>query len=195
MKTIKHEDNLERARFLESERIFLTPLSIEDAEYHYYMENDRELALLDGGDFRPHTLTGLREDIEGTAKQKDLMFFSIILKESGENIGNIVLYRILEYHRRANWGIKLRKPFWRLGYGTEAARLLIRYAFEDLGLQRLKCDTNEKNVASIRFQESLGFVREGCMRRERYVQGEYLDDVLYGMLRSEYLESSLFKDS
>jgi RimJ/RimL family protein N-acetyltransferase len=85
-------------------------------------------------------------------------------------------------------GIKLDKKFWRQGYGTETARLLLRYVFAGLGFNRLKADTHLNIEASWRFQESLGFVREGVMRQDKYIQGEYVDDVLYGMLRGEHLE-------
>ena len=48
---------------------------------------------------------------------------------------------------------------------------------------RLESATHLRNGASWRFQESLGFVREGVMRQDKYIEGEYVDDVLYGMLR------------
>jgi RimJ/RimL family protein N-acetyltransferase len=65
---------------------------------------------------------------------------------------------------------------------------LLRYVFEDLGFNRLKSDTHMLNEASWKFQESLGFVREGVMRHDKYIRGEYVDDILYGMLRDEYFE-------
>ena len=114
------------------------------------------------------------------------MFFAIILKENGELLGIIELFDIIECDRRCHWGIKLDKKYWRNGYATEAARLLIAYVFDDLGYNRLKSDTHEKNTASQRFQESLGFVREGVFRKERYVRGEYLDDICYGMVCEDY---------
>jgi RimJ/RimL family protein N-acetyltransferase len=43
----------------------------------------------------------------------------------------------------------------------------------------------------LKLQEALGFVREGCLRKERYIQGEYVDDIRFGMLKEEYLTSPL----
>ena len=110
----------------------------------------------------------------------------IEIGEISITLGNIVLFNILEEHRRCNWGIKLDKKCWRQGYGTEAARLIIRYVFEDLGFNRLKSDTHAGNTASQKFQESLGFVKEGVFREERYVRGRYLDDICYGMVQEDY---------
>jgi RimJ/RimL family protein N-acetyltransferase len=184
---MSNQSNLKRPRFLESDRLFLTPFSIDDLEPNFIWDNDAEMAFLDGGSFRPKTYAKAKQEFETALTNEAMMFFAIILKDSGENIGNIVLYNILEYHRRANWGIKLAPTHWRQGYGTEAARLLIWYAFEQLGLNRLKSDTHEKNLPSQSFQESLGFVKEGIFRQERYVRGEYIDDICYGLTRDDYV--------
>ncbi len=183
---MSNDNNLKRPRFLEGERLFLTPLSMDDLDKNFLWDNDAEMSFLDGGAFRPKTFEAAREELEKTLKSGKSTFFSIILRESGDQIGNIVLYNMLDYHRRCHWGIKLGREYWRKGYGTEAARLLIAYVFDDLGFNRLKSDTHEGNIASLRFQESLGFVQEGICRKERYVRGEYLDDILYGMLREDY---------
>lgn len=185
---MSREQNLERPRFLEGARIFVTPLAIEDLDKNLAWDNDPEMSFLDGGAHKPKTRAVAEAEFDKTLKNPDSRFFTVIHKETGEQIGNLVLYNIHEYERRCHWGIKLDKSYWRQGYGTEAAHLLLRYVFEDLGFNRLKSDTHVKNEPSWRFQESLGFVREGVMRQDKYIQGEYVDDVLYGMLRDEYLE-------
>ncbi len=183
-----NQRNLDRPRFLEGERVFLTPLAMEDLEKNLIWDNDPEMSFLDGGSHRPKTREVARDEFDKTLKKPGSMFFTVIRIEDGEQVGNIVLYDVHEYERRCNWGIKLDKKYWRQGYGTEAARLLLGYVFEDLGFNRLKSDTHLRNEPSWKFQESLGFVREGVMRQDKYIAGEYVDDVLYGMLRSEYTE-------
>jgi len=180
------KSNLDRPRFLEGKRLFLTPLSMDDLDKNFFWDNDAEMSFLDGGSFRPKSHEKAREEFEKTLAAGTNLFFSIILKDTGEQAGSIELFNLLEYHRRCHWGIRLGKEYWRKGYGTEAARLLLAYVFEDLGYNRLKSDTHAGNIGSQKFQESLGFVKEGVMRRERYVRGEYVDDVLYGMLRDDY---------
>jgi RimJ/RimL family protein N-acetyltransferase len=185
---VANQKNLCRPRFLEGQRVFLTPLAIEDLDKNLIWDNDPEMSFLDGGSHRPKTREVARDEFEKTLKKPDSMFFTVIRIEDGEQIGSILLYDVHEYERWCHWGIKLDKKHWRQGYGTEAALLLLNYVFADLGFNRLKSDTHLRNEASWKFQESLGFLREGVMRQDKYIAGEYVDDVLYGMLRSEYLE-------
>lgn len=183
---MSNRSNLDRPRFLEGDRIFLTPLAMEDLEKNLTWDNDPEMSFLDGGSHRPKTREVAVKEFEETLANPKSLFFTVIHNEDGEQIGNTVLYDVHEHERWCHWGIKLDKRFWRQGYGTEAAHLLLWYVFEDLGFNRLKSDTHMQNEASWRFQESLGFVREGVMRQDKYIRGEYVDDVLYGMLRDEY---------
>ena len=183
-----NQENLDRPRFMEGERVFLTPLASEDLEKNLMWDNDPEMSFLDGGSHRPKTREVAEAEFKKTLENPKSHFFTVIHNATGDQIGNLVLYNIHEYERWCHWGIKLDKRYWRQGYGTEASTLLLRYVFEDLGFNRLKSDTHMWNEASWRFQESLGFVREGVMREDKYIHGEYVDDYLYGMLRREYFE-------
>lgn len=187
-KSVSNDQNLNRPHFLDGERVFITPLAAEDLQKNLMWDNDPEMSFLDGGAHRPKTRDVAEAEFKKTLENPESRFFTVIHKETGEQLGNLVLYNIHTYERWCHWGILLDKRFWRQGYGTEAARLLLWYVFVDLGFNRLKSDTHMRNEASWRFQESLGFVREGVMRQDKYIHGEYVDDVLYGMLRDEYLE-------
>ncbi|MDD3733246.1 MAG: GNAT family protein [candidate division Zixibacteria bacterium] len=186
MTTNKNENNLKRVRFLESERLFLTPITIDDIDENYLWDHDRDMQFLDGWTHRPQYYENFKEDFSGIFKSKKSMFLCIILKEDGTYIGNIVLFNIADYERICEWGIKLDKKYHRQGYATEASLLLIRYVFEDLGYVRLHSGTHSKNEASIKLQEKLGFVKEGVFRQQRLVNGEYLDSLQYGMLKEDY---------
>jgi RimJ/RimL family protein N-acetyltransferase len=181
------EKNLRRVRFLESERIFLTPINEDDMDFHYFWDHDRETQALDGGTHRPQNYENFKKDYNKDVRNNDkAMVFSVILKEDGTLIGIVVLFHINYYARTCEWGLKLDKPYRRRGIGREAARLVIAYVFEELGFVRLQSGATHKNTASIRLQSSLGFVREGVFRKARLVNGEYLDSINFAMLRDEY---------
>ncbi len=180
------QENLARVRFLEGERLFLTPLSMADIDDHYRWEHDRELLYLDGMAFKPKAIEQLRSEFESAFKSENSVWLSIVTSDSGKLIGVIMLFKIDKTERKAFWGIKLDKAYWRQGFGTEAAELLLRYAFEDLHLRRLRSGTHSGNIASRKLQEKLGFVREGILRAEFTLDGGYVDDVLYGMLKEDY---------
>ncbi|WP_323174793.1 GNAT family protein, partial [Natrialba sp. PRR66] len=74
------------------------------------------------------------------------------------------------------------------GIMTEAARLLVRYAFEELRLHRVRGRALATNPASQRVLEKTGMQREGVMREAENVNGEYVDMVYFGVLREEWEE-------
>jgi [ribosomal protein S5]-alanine N-acetyltransferase len=87
----------------------------------------------------------------------------------------------------AELGYWIGLPFWRRGYATEAAAEVIRYGFEDRGLQRIYATHYPRNPASGRVMQKAGMQREGMLRRHVHKWGEHLDMVFYGILREEFL--------
>ena len=183
---MKNEQNLKRVRFLECERVFITPISMDDFDDHYRWDHDREITYLDDRYFRARPYEKAKKVFEDRINRDDVMAFSIISNETGENAGVVELYDIDYYERKCYWGIVLDKKFWKQGIGEETARKMIKYVFDDLGFRRLKSYTHSGNEVSMRFQERLGFIREAVLRQEYSFSGEYVDGIDYGMLREEY---------
>lgn len=175
-----------RLRFLEGERIFLTPTTMDDFDTHYRWDHDRQLVFLDDNYFRPKSYSKAKEDFEKRLNDDCNASFMIISKDNQNTMGLVEIYSINDYERRGYWGIILTQEYWNQGYGSEAARLLLKYAFEELCLRRLKSYTHNGNPASMQFQEKLGFVKEGVLRKEYFFEGEYYDGIDYGMLKEEY---------
>jgi RimJ/RimL family protein N-acetyltransferase len=72
------------------------------------------------------------------------------------------------------------------GYGAEAIALILRYGFEDLGLNRVGLSVFEFNEDAISTYEKLGFRREGRLRKALKRDGAYYDAILMGISRSEW---------
>lgn len=72
------------------------------------------------------------------------------------------------------------------GYGAEAVSLLVDYVFDVYDHPAVGAVAFATNDASRGLLESLGFAEEGRRRRERYVEGDYVDVVQYGLLREEW---------
>jgi RimJ/RimL family protein N-acetyltransferase len=183
--TGKHK-NLERVRFLEGKRLFLTPESMDDFENHYRWEQDRDIQAMDGRTYKPVSPERSRKQFEEMLNEKDVVLLAIIMTGTGEHIGRITVYKINHEARTAEWGLVLDKKHWRQGLGAEASRLVLKYAFEDLGMRRMSSATNSSNVASARFQESLGCVLEGRIRENEIINGQTVDTLYYGLLRKEH---------
>ncbi len=104
----------------------------------------------------------------------------------GVPIGNIVLIGVDAMHRRAELGIAIgEKGDWGRGYGTDAIRVILRFAFEVLKLRRVELITDVDNERGIRAYEKCGFVREGVLRAKRLRYGEPLDMLIMAVLRED----------
>jgi ribosomal-protein-alanine N-acetyltransferase len=92
--------------------------------------------------------------------------------------------------RSAGLGYCFDDAAWGHGYATEAGRVLLRWAFDTLDLNRVQAETDTRNVASARVLEKLGFLREGTLREDCVVNGEVSDSWVYGLLRREWRPTS-----
>jgi len=88
--------------------------------------------------------------------------------------------------RSAALGYCLHDSAWGHGYATEAARALLRWAFDAMDLNRVQAETDTRNDASARVLEKLGFLREGTLREDCIVNGEVSDSWVFGLLRAQW---------
>lgn len=106
---------------------------------------------------------------------------------AGQAIGNVALQAIEFVHKRAELYISIgEKDRWSSGYGTDAVRVVLRYAFNDLGLRRVHLITDADNARGIRCYEKCGFVREGVLSAHRLRYGQPLDMVEMAVLREDW---------
>jgi [ribosomal protein S5]-alanine N-acetyltransferase len=105
----------------------------------------------------------------------------------GRYIGTIRLHGIAWEDRKAHLAIGIfDRRFWSCGFGTEAVRLLLNYAFEQLRLHRIDLRVLNYNTRAIRCYEKCGFTREGLERESALVNGRWHSDVIMGILEDEY---------
>lgn len=88
----------------------------------------------------------------------------------------------------AEIGYWIGVPYWNRGYATEAGSEVLRYGFEDLGLERVFAGCFARNPQSARVLQKLGMQHEGTLRRHQLKWGELLDIEFYGVLRGEWVK-------
>jgi RimJ/RimL family protein N-acetyltransferase len=88
---------------------------------------------------------------------------------------------------QAEIGFTLATPYQKMGLATEAVRGVLDRLFRLQGLHKVTGECDARNVASAALMERLGFTREGHLRQQTYIKGEWTDDLIYGLLATEWL--------
>ncbi|MFJ6079951.1 GNAT family N-acetyltransferase [Streptomyces sp. NPDC092369] len=112
--------------------------------------------------------------------------FSVAELDGGPLVGTASLWGIDNHNRYAHIGLGLRPSARGKGYGTDIVAVLCHYGFVVRGLRRLQIETLADNDAMLRAAERNGFVREGVLRSSAWVMGEFLDEVVLGLLVQEW---------
>ena len=114
--------------------------------------------------------------LDNKVKTGEVVQFVIYLLENGKPIGSVYLQNVDYVHKKAEYGIFIgEKEALGKGYGTDAAKLVIRYAFEEMGLHKLYLRVISDNEYAIRSYRRAGFETESVMRDEIFVDGHYQD--------------------
>jgi diamine N-acetyltransferase len=123
---------------------------------------------------------------EAQLKSRNSMVLGIETN-AGVHIGNIGLDDIDWKSRHAELGIVIgEKAYWGRGYGSDAIRALLRYAFGELNLHAVHLRVYDYNERGMRAYAKCGFKHEGRLRDRIYRDGEYHDILLMSILRQEY---------
>ena len=110
-----------------------------------------------------------------------------IIEYEGRCAGTARLSNVSKDGQSAAYSIGIFDPaLWSKGLGTEATRLMLRYGFETLGLERIDLDVLEFNARGIRCYEKCGFSRTGIKQNSCQIDGEYFSDILMAITRREY---------
>lgn len=177
---------------LKGKLVTLRPVQRSDITYFLKWFNDPEVIQYLGL-YLPMTEMSEEkfiEDLGGAWAQTSAMFVIEAIENSGDKpIGTTGLHSISAKDHNATFGIAIgEKDYWSKGYGTEAARLIIRYGFEQLNLHRISSGAFVFNERSIRMHKIVGFADEGRQRQAMYKNGAFHDHVLFGLLREEWIK-------
>ncbi|MFT4416268.1 GNAT family N-acetyltransferase [Fredinandcohnia humi] len=175
-------------RLLETERLILRTLTIEDADRVEELASEYDIAKTTLNIPHPYPEGSAKTFIESVllAEEKDnVAFFAIIDKESSSLIGIINLGNI-PVHKRGELAYWIGKPYWGKGYGTEAANKVIEFGFEQMELNKIFAASFTDNPGSWRIMEKIGMKHEGTLRGHVIKWDKSLDLHYYGILRDEY---------
>lgn len=173
----------------------LVRLAVEEpkinAEVYALWNRDLEfMRLLDAEPAYPPSVKKLTELIQKDQEKDPPPFylFAIRTLEGDKLVGYIGLDGDAFPHGELFVGIAIGgREEWGKGYGTDAMKVILRYAFQELNLRRVSLDTFEYNPRALRSYEKAGFVYEGRAREFLYREGQRWDLIFMGILREEWL--------
>lgn len=173
---------------LEGGKTRLRPLTDGDLPVLVRWYNTREIRhWLHQSERPPATIESIREHILRPVLDGRAVAW-VIEAADGAPLGSLRLLEIDPHHGRCELGILIGEmDSLGQGYGTDAIRASLGYAFEDLGLRRVGLITDADNPRGIRCYEKCGFAREGVLRANRLRYGEPIDMIAMSVLREEWL--------
>ena len=132
------------------------------------------------------TASALAAYDEGTrwkAGDKDVPF---AVEAEGALAGSVSLWGIDTVSRNGHLGITLGPHARGRGWGTDACRVLLEYAFVVRGLHRVALEVLATNEVAVRAYEAVGFVHEGRRRESAWADGGFVDELVMGVLAREW---------
>ena len=173
-------------KFLEGKKIYLRPTQENDYELVYFGKNNskvRETLFL----FAPMTYEQVKQEIDQWSDNKETILFTICKQENNEPVGQTALVRIDLVSRAAVFYIAIYDPeFWSKGFGKEATKLMIEYAFDILNINRIQLHVSCENKNAIEIYKKAGYVIEGTLRQAMYYNNRFVDFYVMGILRDKY---------
>jgi RimJ/RimL family protein N-acetyltransferase len=169
---------------LRTARLTLRPFTLADAPDVHRLAGAYEVALNTLMIPHPYPDGAAEEWIASHQKSFEANAIHHFAIDDGQLCGAIGL--IMKDAGIAEVGYWVGVPYWNRGYVTEAAREVLRYGFEDLGLQRIFAGCFARNPASARVMQKIGMQYEGTLRRHVVKWDEPQDITFYGILRDEW---------
>jgi RimJ/RimL family protein N-acetyltransferase len=170
---------------LKGERVTLRAVEREDIKRLHALNQHVELVLAGDGHWQPVPLAAFEKQYEKHLDNQEQSAF--VIEVDGKVIGDIGLHSRDRRSRVSSFGVAIYDPeYLSKGYGREAIALLLGWAFDTQNYERFWLTTWSTNERAIRCYRAVGFVEEGRLRRQIFVDGQYVDTVVMGLLRDEW---------
>ena len=171
---------------LEGKKVLLRIYENSDISYLLKWYNDYELNKLAGWSNSKVSASKLKYNMTRSfgSDPMNLMIDDL----NGKPIGTIQLYDFNQQDKSCKLGIRIGdKDYWSQGYGGDAVKTIVEYAFLNLDINRVDLRVYEYNERAAHCYEKCGFTFEGRTRKSAYIDGSYYDEILMGLLKSDFL--------
>lgn len=175
---------------IKSDRLFLRPIQMDDADSIFMYRSNADVNQYQG--WIPVTIEDVHHFIANKVSpeinQPGTWFqFAIIKKDDNELIGDIGIHFVVSDGFQVELGCTLNQKYHGKGYAFEALTATINYLFDELGKRRIIASIDSRNQASIRLIERLGFRKKGLIKENSELNSEWVDDLVYALLKDEWI--------
>ena len=176
----------EEREFLECTKLILRQGQEKDIFYLVNWYSDKELNKLAGWAEGKPNIHALKQNI---AKGFGYDPMNLIIEtKAGKPIGTIQLYNFDELNQSCKLGIRIGdREYWGKGYGEDAINTILKYAFYKLDIYRVSLKLYEYNERASNCYIKCGFRQEGKTRKSAYIDGEFYDEIIMGILKSDFV--------
>ena len=170
---------------LEGKQVRLRAIEREDLpRLHELFADDLELiARSEDAPPRPVSLAEREQRFDELLEEPDRTVMRFVIEVDGELIGECQLHFIDHYRGSCELGIALGREYWAKGFGQDAVRTLVHFAFRDLHLRKVGLEVLADDERAIGAYRKVGFVEEGRLRAHSWFEGEFHDALVMGILR------------
>ena len=174
---------------IETDRLLLRKFKLSDAEemYKNWANDDNVTRYITWPTHKDIEET--RRVVEGyvnDSARDNYYHWCIVLKETNEAVGSIGAFRLYDDLKLFEIGYCIGKKFWNKGITTEAMKALIKFFFEDVGVNRIEARHDVKNPASGRVMIKSGLKFEGILRQAGKTNNGINDMAVYAILKEEW---------
>jgi RimJ/RimL family protein N-acetyltransferase len=173
-----------------SGRLLLRPLTVDDVDALYAYRSRPDVCRY--LPFGPMTREVIKERLATQWAETELtgegqtLTLGVQLAETGELIGDVILFWHSQEHRAGEIGYVLNPAYGGHGYATEAAQALLGLGFDGLGLHRIVVRLDERNVPSAKLAARLGMRQEARLVQNEWFKGEWSTELDFAMLAGEW---------
>jgi RimJ/RimL family protein N-acetyltransferase len=169
-------------------RLWLRPLALRDAKVVAEYRSDPAVARYQSWS-TPFTEQDaellIRESVTPDRRTPGWTQFAVQLISGRALIGDLGV-NVQQNLMQADIGFTIAAGYQRQGYGSEAVRRMLEHLFTEQGLHRVSAECDARNLGSAALLNRVGFRREGCRRAHTWLKGEWTDDLVFGLLASDW---------
>ena len=188
--TLTHDQILSK-----TQRLRLRALQEKEAEILWAYRNQPDVMLFQGWTPKdPKEVSDYAAEMRKRPPCEPGHWYQVVIElydsntgEVGEVIGDVAFCIETEMQKQAELGIALDTKYQGKGYAQEAVKALISFLFETFDLHRIHLSIDPANHASRKLTERVGFRFEGHLKSAVYFKGQWCDDIIMAMLKSEWM--------